>query len=261
MQTSPQLLTRGQAGTPQEMGGARTHVVDQIGKQIVSGGYPPGSRLPDESVMLERYAVSRTALREAYSKLTAKGLIVARPKVGTSVRPQSAWNMLDPEVLYWHLQTMPAGSMASDLYTLRRMLEPPAAALAATTHDDAALQSIRQAYADMCAHAGSEMELIEADLRFHIAILSATRNHFIGAFSALIHAAMVSTFSISWRGASGIRAERLQQHGDVLDAIEQRDAEEARIRMQRLLDDSIGDVLEELAEAPTSRPLAEPEVD
>lgn len=233
---------RGRASHHPDLGGARAQIVDQIGREIVSGAYPPGTRLPDEGSMLQRYSVSRTALREAYSKLAAKGLIAARPKVGTSVRPQSAWNMLDPEVLSWHLQTMPAGGMTSDLYTLRRMLEPPAAALAATTHDAEALRAIKNAYADMRARAGSEVDLIDADLRFHIAILSATRNHFIGAFSALIHAAMVSTFSISWRGAGGIREERLQQHGDVLEAIEWRDADLARSRMEKLLDDSMEDV-------------------
>lgn len=227
-----------------ELGTTRSQVVDQIGREIVTGAFPAGSRLPEEGIMLQRYAVSRTALREAYSKLTAKGLIAARPKVGTSVRPHAAWNMLDPEVLSWHLQTMPAGAMASDLYTLRRMLEPPAAALAAETHDAQALEAIRSAYADMRAQSGSEVELIEADLRFHTAILAATRNHFIGAFSALIHAAMVSTFSISWRGAVGILQERLQQHGDVLEAIERRDGALARTRMEKLLDDSMEDARE-----------------
>lgn len=233
---------RGRTSRHPDINGMRAQVVDKIGREIVSGAYAAGSRLPDEGNMLQRYAISRTALREAYSKLAAKGLIAARPKVGTSVRPQSAWNMLDPEVLSWHLQTMPAGGMANDLYTLRRMLEPPAAALAATTHDAHALSAIKSAYADMRARSGSEVELIDADLRFHIAILSATRNHFIGAFSALIHAAMVSTFSISWRGAGGIREERLQQHGDVLEAIERRDADLARSRMEKLLDESMDDL-------------------
>lgn len=198
--------------------------------------------------MRQRYAVSRTALREAYSKLTAKGLIVARPKVGTSIRPQSLWNMLDPEVLTWHLETLPPGAIANDLYILRRMVEPPASALAAEVHDAEAPGRIEAAFRDMQACAGSEVELIDADLRFHIAILSATRNPFIGAFSALIHAAMVSTFSISWRGAGGIREERLAQHGDVVDAIARRDPGLARARMERLLDDSLQDVREAIGD-------------
>lgn len=240
--------------------GGRAQIVDLIGRDIVGGAYPPESRLPDEAVMRHRYAVSRTALREAYSKLAAKGLIAARPKVGTSVRPQSVWNMLDPEVLTWHLQTMPVGAIANDLYILRRMVEPPASALAAEVHDAEALGRIEAAFRDMQACVGSEVELIDADLRFHIAILSATRNPFIGAFSALIHAAMVSTFSISWRGAGGIRAERLAQHGDVVDAIARRDPDLARARMERLLDDSLQDVREAIGDRYAVKPAggAEP---
>jgi DNA-binding FadR family transcriptional regulator len=194
--------------------------------------------------MLKRYSVSRTALREAYSKLAAKGLIVARPKVGTSVRPHAFWNMLDPEVLGWHMQTKPAGEIARELYTLRRMVEPAAAALAAQMRTDEDLRKIEIAFLDMNATSMDESELIEADLRFHVEILFATGNHFIGAFSALIHAAMMTTFKLSWRGAAAvlIKEERLVQHGEVLEAIRQQNAELAKQRMEALLDASINDV-------------------
>lgn len=89
-----------------------------------------------------------------------------------------------------------------------------------------------------------EGELIEADLRFHVEILFATGNYFIGAFSALIHAAMMITFKLSWRGAAAesIKEERLLQHGEVLEAIRRRKPELAHKRMEFLLDASINDV-------------------
>jgi DNA-binding FadR family transcriptional regulator len=219
-------------------------VAHNIGRDIVSGKFQPDTRLPDEASMLKRYSVSRTALREAYSKLAAKGLILARPKVGTSVRPHAFWNMLDPEVLGWHMQTKPAGEIARELYTLRRMVEPAAAALAAQMRTDEDLSKIEIAFLDMNATSMDESELIEADLRFHVEILFATGNHFIGAFSALIHAAMMTTFKLSWRGAAAvlIKEERLVQHGEVLEAIRQQDAELAKQRMEALLDASINDV-------------------
>lgn len=223
-------------------------ILHRLGREIVSGEYPPDTRLPDEASMLKRYSVSRTALREAYSKLTAKGMIVARPRVGTSVRPPAFWNMLDPEVLGWHLQTRPPNELAMDLYALRRMVEPPAAALAAGIRTEEELRKIESAYKDMAIKAHKEADLVEADLRFHLEILFATHNHFIGAFSALIHAAMISTFRLSWRGASAavIKDARLKQHGDVLEAIRQRNPALASQRMETLLDDSIRDVNEAL---------------
>ncbi|MBL4807363.1 MAG: FadR family transcriptional regulator [Rhodobacteraceae bacterium] len=218
-------------------------VVNLVGREIVRGKFAPGSRLPNEATMRERYSVSRTALREAYSKLAAKGLIKARPKIGTHVRPQSDWNMLDPEVLTWHLQTMPTDTMAKDLFALRRMVEPPAAALAAKMRSDESLAAIASAYNDMKACSEGESDLIDADFRFHVAILTATENHFIGAFSALIQAAMLSTFRLSWRGAAQVQYARIIQHETVLDAIRDQKPGLARERMETLLDDSIRDVL------------------
>ncbi len=223
-----------------------SNVVHTIGREIISGAFEPGDLLPSEPEMRERYSVSRTALREAYSKLTAKGLLSARPKVGTRVRPRIHWNMLDPEILSWHLQMLPAGEIASDLYALRRMIEPGAAELAARLHTEEGLEEINDAFQAMVDNASEERGLIDADFRFHVAILSATQNPFINSFSALIQAAMLSSFQLSWRGAEIIKEQRLEQHGAVAEAIGQRNSALAKQRMQDLLDASIRDVHEAL---------------
>lgn len=43
--------------------------------------------------------MSRTAVREAVKTLTAKGMVLPRPRIGTRVMPQSNWNFLDQELL------------------------------------------------------------------------------------------------------------------------------------------------------------------
>ena len=96
----------------------RASLAGGLGREIVGGVYPPGSLLPNAADMCARFKVSRTALREAYSVLTAKAMIVARPKIGTRVRPKADWNMLDPEVLSWHLQSTPTEELR------RRALRP-----------------------------------------------------------------------------------------------------------------------------------------
>jgi DNA-binding FadR family transcriptional regulator len=218
-------------------------LINTIGCEIVDGTFPPDETLPSEAFMLQRYSVSRTSLREAYSKLTAKGLLTARPKVGTTVRARTYWNMLDAEVLDWHLQTMPAGALATDLYALRRMVEPGAAELAAAEHTAKDILNLEAALRTMTENAANETELIAADLRFHLSILKATQNPFINAFSALIYAAMVSTFKLSWRGAEVMKATRLAQHAAVAEAIKAGNANSARALMEELLDDSIEDVV------------------
>jgi len=221
-----------------------SYLANQLGREIVGGAFPPGSLLPNEMEMCARFSVSRTTLREAYGVLTAKALIVARPKVGTKVRPKSDWNMLDPEVLAWHLETVPTEHFIDDLYTLRQIIEPAAAALAASAKSRGTIDRIAAAYAEMERFKDGGGDLIGADLQFHLAILDATGNHFISALGGLIHAALLGSFKLSWQGAKGMGHDRLDQHGEVLDAIRSGLPDQARDRMSQLLHDSIGDVRE-----------------
>ena len=220
------------------------YLSNALGREIVSGVYPPGSLLPSESEMRARFSVSRTALREAYSVLAAKALIVARPRVGTRVRPKTDWNMLDPDVLGWHLQAVPTEDFVDDLYALRQIVEPAAAALAASARSPATIDRIATAYADMERFKDGAGDLIAADLQFHLAILEATGNHFIGALGSLIHTALLGTFKLSWEGAARIQDDRLCQHRAIFEAIRDGSPERARERMNDLLRDSINDVRE-----------------
>jgi len=217
-----------------------------LGSEIVGGTHPPGSLLPNEFEMRERFSVSRTALRESYRVLTAKGLIVSRPKVGTRVRPKSDWNMLDPEVLAWHLQTVPTEAFVTDLFVLREMVEPAAAALAATLRPAATVDRIARAYAEMERMRDGTGDIITADLQFHLAILEATGNLFIGALGGLIHAALLGSFKLGWESPAKMQENRLLQHRAVFEAIRDGDAERARAGMMQLLQDSISDVREYL---------------
>ncbi len=240
------------AETPSERGGGDgfvernvyAYIAHKLGCEIVAGVFPQGSLLPNEAEMRARFAVSRTALREAYSVLAAKGLILPRPKIGTRVRQKSDWNMLDPEVLTWHLEAVPNEEFISELYTLRDMIEPAAAALAAAERSEATIEQIETAFAEMVRCKDGEGDLIAADLRFHLGILNATGNHFLGAFGSLIYAALFSTFRLSWEGAARIRDERLDQHGALIEAIRERNPEAAHERMRALITDSLGDVRE-----------------
>ena len=220
------------------------YIAHKVGCEIVAGIFPPGTLLPNEAEMRSRFAVSRTALREAYSVLAAKGLILPRPKIGTRVRPKADWNMLDPEVLTWHLEAVPNEKFISELYTLRHMVEPEAAAAAAAAPSQATIDEIGSAFAEMVRCKDGAGDLISADLRFHLGILNATNNHFIGALGSLIYAALTSTFRLSWEGAARIRDNRLAQHGAVFEAIRDGRPELARERMRALLTDSLGDVRE-----------------
>ena len=231
--------------SPQLNSRADTKLLHILGREIVRGLYPADVRLPDEASMLARYDITRTALREAYAQLTAKGMIVARPKVGTSVTSPIFWNMLDPEVLLWHLDSKPLEDIAMSLHPLRRMIEPGAAALAAQLRTEEELLRLERAYEQMKTSGRDGESLIAADLRFHLEILSATHNPFMGAFSTLLNTVMQRTLHLGWDGAddAALKPARLLQHHDVLEAIRRQNPDMAKMRMEILVDDSLKDIM------------------
>lgn len=218
------------------------YLATKLGREIVGGHYQPGDQLPNEVDLRDQLSVSRTALREAYRVLGAKGLIVSRQNVGTRVRPKADWNMLDPDVMNWHLEAGPSEDFIAALFDLRQMIEPAAAARTAHLGDPDAIARIGQAYEDMAQDKGGESDLIDADVRFHQEILAATQNPLVGTLGALIHTALVGSFRLGWPSAATMSDVRLAQHRDVLEAIRAHQPEEARYRMAMLLEISMDDI-------------------
>lgn len=215
-------------------------VAHEIGARIIRGELAPGETLPNETVLSQELKVSRTALREAIKLLAAKGLVESRPKTGTRIRPRASWNLLDPDVLNWLVSDAAFEDYADDLFEMRRLIEPAAAAIAAARGDKPAIANIKTAYEDMVA-AGDDIEAgVEPDLRFHQAILTATGNEFIAPLGALIDSALATSFRIS-SSRPGAKLNSLPRHEAVLKAIVAGDGEGARKAMEILLSDAIND--------------------
>jgi DNA-binding FadR family transcriptional regulator len=215
-------------------------VAHEIGARIIRGELAPGQTLPSEAGLSTELNVSRTALREAIKLLAAKGLVESRPKTGTRIRPRSSWNMLDPDVLNWLVSDVGFEEYAPDLFEMRRLVEPGAAAIAARRADKLAIRAIEKAYEDMVA-AGEDIEAgVEPDLRFHQSILAATGNEFIAPLGALIDSALATSFRIS-SSRPGAKLNSLPRHKAVLEAIVDGDPESARKAMEVLLADAMDD--------------------
>lgn len=151
-------------------------VINEIGRAIVSGASPVGSVLASDAVMMERYGVSRTVLREAIKTLEAKGLVEARPKVGTRVSPRSRWNFFDSQVLAWHFHAPADARFYQNLFAVREALELPAAEGAAR-HRTAEHVRIMKYWLHQAATAGDSLEQFGlACLEIHGQIAEASQN-------------------------------------------------------------------------------------
>jgi GntR family galactonate operon transcriptional repressor len=215
--------------------GLHEQVIEEIGKRIVQGEYPPGESLPGEPGLCELLGVSRTALREGLRVLASKGLVEPKRKVGTLVRPTVQWNFLDSDVLAWLLDGGDSEKVISELYELRHLIEPLAASLAAKHAQKADVERLKVAYEEMEA-AGDDGERIEApDLRFHETIIMASGNRLFSSLAHVISAALQVNFKFVRHAPSG-HPYTMPAHKKVLEAIAAANASAARVAMQELVE-------------------------
>jgi DNA-binding FadR family transcriptional regulator len=211
---------------PKQRKSMHGRIVQELGMRIVSGGIAPGERLPAEPSLCEAYGVSRPVLREATRVLVAKGLVVSKPRVGSVVRARDEWHMLDPDVLVWTISHLPEGEFFRSLMTVRQIIEPAAAALAAisATADDIA--RIGAAYERM-ESAQTPAELLDPDLEFHRAVMSATHNDMLAYIGNMLSLALTESIKLTSRHPN-THALSLPRHKAIFTAIANRDALAAR---------------------------------
>ncbi|SAK67776.1 GntR family transcriptional regulator [Caballeronia catudaia] len=211
---------------PKQRKSMHGRIVQELGMRIVSGGIAPGERLPAEPSLCEAYGVSRPVLREATRVLVAKGLVVSKPRVGSVVRARDEWHMLDPDVLVWTISHLPEGEFFRSLMTVRQIIEPAAAALAAisATADDIA--RIGAAYERM-ESARTAAELLDPDLEFHRAVMSATHNDLLAYIGNMLSLALTESIKLTSRHPN-THALSLPRHKAIFTAIANRDALAAR---------------------------------
>jgi DNA-binding FadR family transcriptional regulator len=244
-------ISRIRPSQDQRGAGRRFHgaVANWLGSAILSGKYPPGSILSGEIEFSKTLDVSRSAYREAVQALIAKGLLESRPKTGTRVLPRERWNLLDPEVLGWALTGEPDIAFVRNLFELRAIVEPAAAALAAARHTKPELKAIKDALAAMDSQKLSTEEGRAADRDFHGAILRATHNDALIALSSSIGAAVRWTTTFKQRVGDFPR-DAIPDHRRVYDAIAARDPNAARAAMHSLVDLALEDTRQSIQKRP-----------
>src|SRR4028119_2463017 len=132
-------------------------LLDSLGKAIVTGRYDDAP-FPTEAELARQHSVSRSVTREAVKMLTAKGLLTARPRKGTTGQPSTHWNLFDPDVLRWLLERKFSLRLLRQFNELRVAIEPAAAALAAEGGDGGRRAAIRAGDRRMERGAGGDGE-------------------------------------------------------------------------------------------------------
>jgi GntR family transcriptional regulator, galactonate operon transcriptional repressor len=208
----------------------------EIGLAIIRGEFPPGSILPNEDALAARAGVGRPALREAIKVLSGKGLVRTARRYGSRVCPRAEWNLLDPEVLAWHLadpENWPA--FLRDTVEMRQLLEPMTAALAAqraTDDEIARLQSLANRIPPVMTE-----ESLADDVAYHTTIMRASHNGIMAGLAPSMEVLLRAYFAAVWqiRPHGPTRKGQRNRHIELARAIADRDAAAARAMMEDML--------------------------
>jgi DNA-binding FadR family transcriptional regulator len=230
-------------------------IVEDLGIAIVTDRYTENNPFPVEADLCKQYGVSRSILREAVKMLTAKGLLSARPRQGTWVQPEDAWNLLDPDVLRWLLERKLSFSLLIEFTQMRLAVEPIAAGLAALVAGPAEKAAVMAAIDRMAAAERGEDDPLTSDIAFHLGVIHASGNRFYSQLSDLIVTAL--RFSIRTTNYfKGVKLASIADHKKVADSIMAGNAQAAETAMRSLIQealDLIRGAQANAAKAPRSR--------
>lgn len=217
-------------------------LVEALGERVRSGALAAGDKLPTEAAIMAEFAVSRTVVREAISKLQAAGLVETRHGIGTFVL-----GLGEGAAFRISSDQMATLNDVVAVLELRIGLETEAAALAAQRRTEAQLALMRDALLSFAAAAEAGRDAVGADFQFHLEIARATGNpHFEQLMSTLgapsIPRARLPALAAAGDDDPAAQRDYLRrvnaEHESILDAIASRDGEAARAAMRTHLANS-----------------------
>ena len=195
--------------------------ITKIKDMIISGELSAGDRLPPEKELSEKLGLSRSSLREAVKALEIIRVLDVRRGDGTYV------TSLEPQLLTEAMSfivDLHQDESILNIFEVRRILEPAAAAMAAGRITPEQIAALRATMEDIDDETSVE-QLVEHDLIFHSLITAAAKNSYL---ASVLDALSSSTVRARiWRGLTQEKAvdRTLSEHTAIIEALERGDAE------------------------------------
>jgi len=211
-------------------------IVRNISTMILDGEISPGTRLPAERELADRFNVSRPTLREAVHVLEALGLVEVRPGGGTYVSREP--NALPPRLLE-HMLRRDEG-LVVELIETRREFESRNAELAAKNGTSKDLQNLEECLEVMAADVEVGRDEFRHDIAFHLGVAGATQNRvrlFITTSMLLAHTEILRDARDRMvRHHREVVGDFLHEHRTIYLAIRERRPDQAREAMRAHLE-------------------------
>jgi GntR family transcriptional regulator, transcriptional repressor for pyruvate dehydrogenase complex len=187
---------------------------------------PVGSKLPTERELCEAFGVSRTALREALRRLSARGLIEITKGSGMTVTGFKLDDAIKTMNLYYDMQL--DQNLIPQIIEVRRLFEPEIAGLAARERNQNDLSDI-QNNIELFKACDPDNTQLEADLdnKFHLLIARATHNPIVQITMEPIYSLLPRMRNFIYANVEGEKDFTIDIHLKVFDAINKQDGEAA----------------------------------
>ena len=208
---------------------------EEVARQIESfilEKLKPGDKLPAERELAEMFSVSRSSIRDAIRSLQSMGLVEPRQGVGTVVCEITADAVINPlaNVLGRKRQ------MVTELLDVRKMLEPPLAARAASHASAEELAEMEEILRRQQEKVARGENTVEEDSEFHYAIAMASDNSIVLKVLDMLMDLLRETRERSLQ-VEGRSQKSLDGHRRILSAIKRHDSEAAQNAMRRHIED------------------------
>lgn len=208
---------------------AHEHVAEEIRRRIGLRFVRAGESLPSDREMAEEFGVGRATVQQAIRLLEADRLVVTRRgRHGGTFVLSLHEDELARDYLVARLRRSEQAIV--EAVEFRAIVEPHAAALAATHRTDDELTSLRQV-AESAATVEDDATFTARDNAFHLAIATAARNAFVR--EAVVQIRLILNDALLARPADPEWQRRTAvEHGAILDAIAEQDAAAAAEAMR-----------------------------
>lgn len=153
-------------------------IVEVIKDELLNGTLKPGDKLPNETLLSEKFNVSRTPVREAMKILEAIGVIEIKRGSGMFITNSSTGFTLNSLVFSLIMHS----SDTEKLIEFRQHFEVLLMNIIITNWDESKYEKIERVYLSQVErlHKGlTPTELADIDLEFHFALLEITENPFV----------------------------------------------------------------------------------
>jgi DNA-binding FadR family transcriptional regulator len=227
-------------------------VREQLLLAIEAGDYAPGELLPSERVLCGTFGVSRVSVREAIAALEALGVVAVQHGKGAFVNGPLREQLAGPFQRY--LEAHRAELL--ELLSVRGALDELAAAEAAGQGADRSLHGAQRAHEEFQrVSEGPDADLAQLaalDVKFHVAIASASQNQLLRKLLEDLHGAMQDSRRLTLARSERQPKVSVKQHQAILDAIVAGDVRRARLEANRHLSGLRSWLAEDRANVPSS---------